>query len=68
MPTLSDLRSRYAEFSGDPVQRGDADEVLIADSRSRLSPAQVVEQKLRRALASREPAAAPLANRVRRPK
>jgi hypothetical protein len=68
MPTLSDLRSRYSEPCGDPVNRFNADEVLVADSRSRLSPAQMVEQKLRRALECREPVAAPLSSFPRRPK
>jgi hypothetical protein len=47
MPTLVELRSRFAsQRDFDPVVSG-TDEVLVADVRSRLTPAQIVEQKLR---------------------
>jgi hypothetical protein len=55
MPRLDDLRIRFAATTRAPGASGGADEVLVADSRSKLSPAQMVEQKLRQALyASRQ--------------
>jgi hypothetical protein len=49
MPTLMDLRNRFAKE--DPVRGGaGSDESLIADVRGQLTPAQVVEWKLQRLL------------------
>lgn len=51
MPMLADLERRYrstVEFE----DREGQDEVLVTDNRSRLSPAQLVEQKLRMVLQS----------------
>ncbi|MCI0361259.1 MAG: hypothetical protein L0211_22485 [Planctomycetaceae bacterium] len=55
MPTLADLRVRFSTPRRTPPSPAGADEILVVDSRSTLSPAQVVEQKLRQALcASRQ--------------
>jgi hypothetical protein len=54
MPTLTELRRRYT--SGDRVEANPffaGDEVLIADRRGRLTPAQFVEQKLQGLLVRR---------------
>ncbi len=50
MPTLAELRIRYTSASRGPGVPLGGDETLVADARSKLSPAQVVEQKLRQAL------------------
>jgi len=50
MPTLADLRVRLTTASRGPSVPAGSDEVLVVDSRSKLSPAQIVEQKLRQAL------------------
>ncbi len=50
MPTLSDLRRRTTNIRALPAPAATVDEALVVDERSRLRPAQVVEQKLRRAL------------------
>ena len=57
MPTLADLRVRYGASSRASAAPADADEILVADSRSRMSPAQMVEQKLRRVLSAGRTAA-----------
>ena len=52
MPSLADLRSRYA-VPAEPFEESvDSEEILVADSRGNLSPAQMVELKLRSALLS----------------
>jgi hypothetical protein len=49
MPTLAELRSRTdSRKRGGP--RNTKDEAIVADRRSTLRPAQIVEQKLRVAL------------------
>ena len=50
MPTLSDLRSRTLASRPMHSQLAPGDETMVVDQRSQLRPAQVVEQKLRRAL------------------
>jgi D-aminopeptidase len=67
MPTLADLRVRFATTPRSPATPAGADEVLVADSRSKMSPAQMVEQKLRQALcASRLVGGALAGNRRKR--
>jgi len=50
MPTLADLRIRFATPPRAPAVPVGGDEVLVVDARSKISPAQMVEQKLRQAL------------------
>jgi hypothetical protein len=50
MPTLADLRSRTVASRPIHSQLSSGDEAIVVDQRSRLRPAQIVEQKLRRAL------------------
>jgi hypothetical protein len=50
MPTLSDLRSKFRSSDEDSRRRVGSDEALVVDCRSHLSPAQIVEQKLRNLL------------------
>jgi hypothetical protein len=50
MPTLADLQVRFGAPRSSQVPLVGADEVLVTDARGKLSPAQMVEQKLRRAL------------------
>jgi len=47
MPTLVELRSRFAAEQDFYPSVASSDEVLVADIRGRLRPAQIVEQKLR---------------------
>jgi len=47
MPTLTDLRNRTTVKRDSPSLLTDSEEVLVADARGRLTPAQIVEQKLR---------------------
>jgi hypothetical protein len=47
MPTLMDLRSRFAKQRESHASVAGAEESLVADVRGRMTPAQVVEQKLR---------------------
>ena len=56
MPTLADLRVQFSSSSRSTLLSPEKDEILVADVRSKLSPAQVVEQKLRRALLVRSAA------------
>jgi hypothetical protein len=66
MPTLADLRVRLTSASRGPNVPAGSDEVLVADSRSKLSPAQIVEQKLRQALNdSRAPSRGPTSDGAR---
>ena len=47
---LSELRNRASRFQANPslnIDRDDGEEVLVKDQRANLSPAQIVEQKLR---------------------
>lgn len=62
MPTLAELRSRFSSATR-PAKDSTAecDEALVVDSRGALSPAQMVELKLRSALHSRTPVRAGLA-------
>lgn len=50
MPTLAELRSRFLPTTGSFKEDMEPDEVLVADARSKMSPAQMVEVKLRTAL------------------
>jgi hypothetical protein len=63
MPTLSDLRSRTVASRPMNSQLATGDEAMVVDQRSRLRPAQIVEQKLRHVLLrsrqAREPASPP---------
>lgn len=54
MPTLAELRSRFQSTTR-PVKdsASECEEALVVDSRGALSPAQMVELKLRSALHSR---------------
>jgi hypothetical protein len=45
MPTLAELQRRYGRRNEPPVPKA-ADEVLIADPRGTMSPAEMVERKL----------------------
>jgi hypothetical protein len=63
MPTLSDLRRRTSNARPALAPASPVEEAMVADQRSRLRPAQIVEQKLRTALGRgkvpRESAAVP---------
>lgn len=50
MPTLVELRSRLAKERDPLSAMSSSDEALVADVRGRLTPAQMVDQKLRRLL------------------
>lgn len=50
MPTLADLRGRLAPSPRPLTVSPGTDETLVIDTRSKMSPAQIVEQKLRLAL------------------
>jgi hypothetical protein len=50
MPTLSDLRRRTSNDRPAVAPSSLVEEAMVADQRSRLRPAQIVEQKLRTAL------------------
>jgi hypothetical protein len=64
MPTLADLRVRFASPPRAPAMPVGTDEILVVDARSKMSPAQIVEQKLRQALcASRTATGALLGHR-----
>ena len=67
MPTLADLRVRFATPTRLPSAPLGTDETLVVDSRSKLSPAQMVEQKLRLALLAGRGMTGVLAARRRRP-
>jgi hypothetical protein len=45
MPSLAELRRRFDSSQPGPLQSY-SDEALVTDARSRLTPAQMVEQKL----------------------
>jgi hypothetical protein len=47
MPTLMELRSRFTAEAESHEFFSDVDEVLVADTRGRMTPSQIVEQKLR---------------------
>jgi hypothetical protein len=47
MPTLAELQSRFGNENDSQSILPGSDEVLVADVRGRLTPAQIVEQKLR---------------------
>jgi len=46
MPTLGELRSRYSHPTKD-TRMHSGEELLVADSRALMRPAQMVEEKLR---------------------
>jgi hypothetical protein len=50
MPTLAELQRRYGRRNEPPVPKA-ADEVLIADPRGTMTPAEMVERKLQTILA-----------------
>jgi hypothetical protein len=50
MPTLTDLQQRYPKQQSFVVRQGD--EVLVVDSRARMTPCNFVEQKFRAVLSS----------------
>jgi len=50
MPTLAELRSRYTTDQEIGSSGVNAEEVLVSDVRGQLSPAQMVERKLRHVL------------------
>jgi hypothetical protein len=66
MPTLAELRNRFGSASRGPGVPLGGDETLVADSRSKLSPAQIVEQKLRQALCASHTLSEMLGNRRRK--
>jgi hypothetical protein len=49
---LAELKRRFASISEEASEREGGEEVLIADNRARLSPAQLVDQKLRTVLSN----------------
>ena len=53
MPTLTELRRRFGSDHESTAHSSGSDDALIADSRARLTPADVVEQKLRGLLRKR---------------
>lgn len=53
MPTLMELRRRFDSEHESTLHASGSDDALIADSRARLTPAEVVEQKLRGLLRKR---------------
>lgn len=53
MPTLMELRRRFESEHESIVYSSNSDDALIADSRARLTPAELVEQKLRGLLRKR---------------
>ena len=55
MPTLTDLQQRNPKGQASGIRLG-SDEVLVTDSRARMTPGNFVEEKLRMALsADRKP-------------
>ena len=67
MPMLADLRRLLLAGSQDHEEEQQG-EVLVADTRARLSPSQQVEQKLRGALVSGQFVAVGLASIRQRPR
>ena len=55
MPTLTELQNRLPNQRDSRTNRTNADEYLVTDTRGRLTPAQMVEQKLRGLLAKAQP-------------
>ena len=51
MPTWTELQERQRKVRSTGIRLG-ADEVLVLDSRARMTPGNFVEEKLRAALAS----------------
>jgi hypothetical protein len=49
---LAELKRRFASTGEETSEREGGEEVLVADNRARLSPAQLVEQKLRTVLSN----------------
>ena len=56
MPALADLQTRYSVAPKSTQQAAGQEEMLVADARSKLSPAQMVDLKLRSALLGATPA------------
>jgi len=61
MPSLADLRTQFAPYTSVREETTEFEEVLITDARGALSPAQMVELKLRSALHVRASSPAGLA-------
>jgi hypothetical protein len=68
MPTLVELRSRVAAEQEFYPSLATTDEVLVADVRGRLRPAQIVEQKLRSLLPKEMAIVAAIPRALRRQK
>lgn len=66
MPTLVELRSRFAAEQEFYPSLATTDEVLVADVRGHMRPAQIVEQKLRRLLPKEMALASALPRGLRR--
>lgn len=60
MPMLAELERRFAASRDEIANRDSGEEFLVMDNRARLSPAQLVEQKLRTVLQSGQFVAATL--------
>lgn len=68
MPMLAELERRFASSGDENLERDSGEETLVTDHRARMSPAQLVEQKLRSVLQSGQFVAAALSGRTRRQK
>lgn len=68
MPMLAELERRFTTPSDEVSERGGNEEVLVRDDRARLSPAQLVEQKLRTVLQNGQLVAATISGWQRRRK
>jgi hypothetical protein len=53
MPTLNDLQQRFPTNRSAAVRQGE--EVLVVDSRARMTPCNFVEQKFRAVLSNSQP-------------
>jgi len=67
MPTLMELRSRMPQQRDSHSSLTNVEESLVADARGRMTPAQVVEIKLRSLLPKPKPAAIGPPSRARGP-
>jgi phage terminase Nu1 subunit (DNA packaging protein) len=65
---LAELERRFTTSIDDGSERGGNEETLVRDDRARLSPAQLVEQKLRTVLQSGQFVAATISGWQRRRK
>jgi phage terminase Nu1 subunit (DNA packaging protein) len=68
MPMLAELERRFTTSVEDASDRGGNEEVLVRDDRARLSPAQLVEQKLRNVMQTGQFVAATISGWHRRRK